>query len=344
MPSPAPLEVRVVEVVRETPDAHTLVLEPVTADPAALHYRPGQFLTVRVPTDRPGGAARCYSLSSSPLIDEHLRITVKRTPGGYGSNWICDHVVAGDTLHVLPPAGTFTPDSLDDDLLLLVAGSGITPAWSILTSCLRGGTGNVTLLYANRDEHSVIFRDALVALAGQYGDRLTVVHWLESVQGVPTRSGLRAVAAPCAGRQAFVCGPGPFMDLARAALDELGFPAERFHAERFTSLSGDPFAPQERPEPVGGPLSTVEVMLDGEVTDVPWPRDSSLLDALLRAGVDAPSSCREGNCSACACLLVEGEATMTRNDVLDARDLADGLLLACQAHPVSERLKVTYDG
>ena len=86
--------VRVVEVVRETADAHSLVLEPL--DGARFDYQPGQFLTVRVPSDRPGGAARCYSLCSSPLRDERLKVTVKRTRDGYASNWLCDHVVAGD--------------------------------------------------------------------------------------------------------------------------------------------------------------------------------------------------------------------------------------------------------
>ena len=86
--------VRVVEVVQETAEAHTLVLEPV--DGGRWQYRPGQFLTVRVPSERPGGAARCYSLCSSPVQDEPLKVTVKRTREGYASNWLCDHVTAGD--------------------------------------------------------------------------------------------------------------------------------------------------------------------------------------------------------------------------------------------------------
>ncbi|MFJ6461611.1 2Fe-2S iron-sulfur cluster-binding protein [Streptomyces sp. NPDC091387] len=343
---PAPLTVRVVQVIRETADAHSLVLEPADGERARFTYRPGQFLTVRVPSERPGGAARCYSLCSSPARDEHLKVTVKRTVGGYASHWICDHVTEGDTLEVLRPAGTFTPDSLDGDFLLCAAGSGITPVMSILVSALHAGTGAVTLLYANRDERSVIFRDELAALAEEYGDRLTVLHWLESVQGRPTASGLRALASPYAGRPAFVCGPGPFMDLATGALTGLGVPPDRITVERFTSLTGDPFAERgPAPEPEGaGPAGTAEVELDGVRHTVRWPRDTPLLDVLLAAGLDAPYSCREGNCSACACLLTEGEVAMERNEVLDATDLADGLILACQARPLSDRLKATYDG
>ncbi|MGW5090654.1 2Fe-2S iron-sulfur cluster-binding protein [Streptomyces sp. 067-1] len=344
--SPGPLTVRVVKVIRETADAHSLVLEPAEEDRAAFAYRPGQFLTLRVPSERDGGAARCYSLCSSPVRDELLKVTVKRTAGGYASHWICDHVTEGDTLQVLRPAGTFTPDSLDGDFLLLAAGSGITPVMSILTSALHAGTGGVTLVYANRDERSVIFREELTALAREYGDRLTVLHWLESLQGRPTAPGLRALAAPYAARPAFVCGPGPFMDLATGALAGLGVPAGRITVERFTSLTGDPFSePDNDPEAdTEGPVSTAEVELDGESRTVDWPRGKPLLDVLLAAGLDAPYSCREGACSACACVLVEGEVVMERNEVLDAQDLADGLVLACQARPVSDRLKVTYDG
>ncbi|MFD8451430.1 2Fe-2S iron-sulfur cluster-binding protein [Streptomyces coelicoflavus] len=344
--SPGPLTVRVVKVIRETADAHSLVLEPAEEDRAAFAYRPGQFLTLRVPSERDGGAARCYSLCSSPVRDELLKVTVKRTAGGYASHWICDHVTEGDTLQVLRPAGTFTPDSLDGDFLLLAAGSGITPVMSILTSVLHAGTGGVTLVYANRDERSVIFREELTALAREYGDRLTVLHWLESLQGRPTAPGLRALAAPYAARPAFVCGPGPFMDLATGALAGLGVPAGRITVERFTSLTGDPFSePDNDPEAdTEGPVSTAEVELDGESRTVDWPRGKPLLDVLLAAGLDAPYSCREGACSACACVLVEGEVVMERNEVLDAQDLADGLVLACQARPVSDRLKVTYDG
>jgi 3-ketosteroid 9alpha-monooxygenase subunit B len=336
--------VRVVEVVRETAEAHTLVLEP--ADGGRWDYRPGQFLTVRVPSQRPGGAARCYSLCSSPVLDERLMVTVKRTREGYASNWICDHVVAGDELEVLPPAGTFVPRDLDADFLLLAAGSGITPVLSILKTALHSGVGRVALVYANRDESSVIFRDELVALATRFPDRLTVVHWLESVQGLPTAAALRSLVAPYADREAFVCGPGPFMELAAHALGEAGMPRERVHQEIFTSLEGDPFA--EVPVvPAGGEAdgdaAELVVELDGDVTTHAWPAGAKLLDVLLAAGVQAPFSCREGACSACACVLQEGTVELEHNEVLDQADLDDGIILSCQARATSPVVKVSYD-
>ena len=341
--------VRVVEVVRETADAHTLVLEPLDGD--RFDYRPGQFLTVRVPTERPGGAARCYSLCSSPVRDTRLKVTVKRTRDGYASNWLCDNVVAGSDLEVLPPAGTFVPRDLDEDVLLVAGGSGITPVLSILKTVLHAGRGRVALLYANRDESSVIFRDELVALASEFPDRLVVVHWLESVQGLPTEPALRPLLTPYDDRPAYVCGPGVFMELATRTLSGLGVPRERVHQEVFTSLEGDPFAPVELPDATGddaaadGPAVAAEVVveLDGEVTTHSWPAGAKLLDVLLAAGRPAPFSCREGACSACACVLQDGTVDLERNEVLDDADLADGIILACQARATSPVVKVSYD-
>ncbi|MFI8998480.1 2Fe-2S iron-sulfur cluster-binding protein [Streptomyces sp. NPDC053542] len=337
MPEPRTYRVRVLEVIEETAEARSLVLLPPTGSGDRFAYRPGQFLTVRLPgADGEPAAARCYSLSSSPETGEPLKITVKRVAGGYGSHWICDHVAAGDELEVLPPAGTFTPDSLDRDLLLGAGGSGITPVLSIAKSALVSGRGKVALLYANRDESSVIFRAELRELTEDYPDRLVVLHWLESVQGLPAADRLAAVLAPYAGRDAYVCGPAPLMDAVEEALG-----GRRVHRERFFSLGADVFdAPDVPAAEEGG--ATAEVELDGETRTVRWPARTPLLDALLAAGVDAPYSCREGSCGACACRIVSGEAKMLSNDVLDEQDLAEGYVLACQAVPLTDEVEVSY--
>ncbi|MGW6869866.1 2Fe-2S iron-sulfur cluster-binding protein [Streptomyces sp. NPDC054901] len=343
--APAPagsLRVRVRERIQETPDAVSLVLD------TELPYRPGQFLTLRIP----GDGARCYSLASSPHTGEPMRITVKRVPGGLGSGWVCDTVAAGDELEVLPPAGAFTPgpDGLDRDLLLVAGGSGITPVLSLAKSALAAGRGRIALLYANRDPASVIFRHELEELAARHPDRLTVVHWLESLSGLPTAARLGGLLAPYAGREAWLCGPGPLMDAAGTALRSAGAPGSRIRRERYFSLGADVFAPaagpaQSPPADAGADAAAdavAVVRLDGETRTASWPRRATLLDALLAAGVEAPYSCREGACAACCCRVVEGEVTMVRNEVLDAEDLADGYVLACQAFPVTDRVRVTY--
>lgn len=325
-------ELTVSDVIAETADACSLVFDE------SFPYRPGQFLTLRIPSDRTGSVARCYSLCSSPDVDEHPAVTVKRTPGGFASNWICDNAKPGTTFEALAPAGVFTPHSLDTDLLLLAAGSGITPIMSIIKSALACGAGRLTLVYANRDEHSVIFRDQLRALAERHPTRLTVLHWLESLQGLPSTAHLQALTAPCT--EALICGPKPFMSAARKAV---ALPRSHVHIERFVSLSGNPFEQQATPAAAGVQPSTVEVELDGEWNRLTWPAQTRLLDLLLEAGLAAPYSCREGACSACACRLVSGEVKMLNNEVLEQEDLDDGIILACQSLPVTDLVKISYE-
>jgi 3-ketosteroid 9alpha-monooxygenase subunit B len=345
------LELQIAEVVVETDEARSLVFAVPNEDgdpdiPAGrLSYAPGQFLTLRIPSERTGSVARCYSLSSSPFTDDALTVTVKRTADGYGSNWLCDHAQAGMRIHVLAPSGNFVPTTLDDDFLLMAAGSGITPIMSICKSALAEGSGQVTLLYANRDDRSVIFADALRELSAKYPDRLTVVHWLESLQGLPSATALATLAAPYTDRPVFICGPGPFMDAARAALETLKVPAPQVHIEVFKSLDSDPFAAVKIEDTDEGdqPPATAVVQLDGETHTVSWPRNAKLLDVLLAKGLDAPFSCREGHCGACACTLRGGKVNMEVNDVLEQQDLDDGLILACQSRPESDSVEVTYD-
>ncbi|MFB9926851.1 2Fe-2S iron-sulfur cluster-binding protein [Amycolatopsis halotolerans] len=333
----------VTEVIEETADARSIVFTVPDEHLERFAYSPGQFLTLRIPSDQTGSVARCYSLSSAPH-EGRVQVTVKRTVDGYGSNWVCDELRAGATIEVLRPSGVFCPSSLDSDFLLFAAGSGITPVMSILKSALEKGDGQVVLVYANRDEQSVIFAAELRELAEWFGDRLTVVHWLESLQGLPTVTALRALAKPYAEHEAFLCGPAPFMAAAQDALRELGAPRERVHVEKFHSLTGNPFESEPEPEEdTGGETTALTVDLDGETRQVTWPRQRKLLDHLLAEGLDAPYSCREGQCSACACRIVSGEVKMLNNEVLDADDIADGIVLACQSVPLTDEVSVSYE-
>lgn len=355
----------VAEVIEETADARSVVFEVPSELQEAFAYTPGQFLTVAVPSDETGLVARCYSLSSAPHSGRH-QITVKRTVDGYASRWIVDNLKAGDTMRVLPPSGIFTPKDIDADFLLFAGGSGITPVMSIARTALEKGTGKVVLFYANEDESSVIFARQLAELVEEYADRFTVVHWLVSLQGLPSEKQLGLFASYFMSYTAFVCGPAPYMKAVTSALKELGFPRDRRHQEKFVSLGGNPFgeveevlAAQEQlkdlddgddpdeatAEPAfAGPVS-VEVELDGQQYAFDdWQGDKVLLEYLEEKGLDAPFSCREGNCSACACMVLEGDLALQHNDVLDKDDLADGIRLVCQAKPLSEKVRITYNG
>lgn len=332
-------QVPVAEVVSETDQACSVVFALRGELAQEFAYRPGQFLTIRVPTPDGDSVARCYSLCSSPLTGEPPAIVVKRMPAGIASNWIADYVTPGTVLDVLPPAGTFVPRSLDADFLLIAGGSGITPVISILKSALRSGRGRIVLIYANADERSVIFAAKLRELHAAAIGRLVILHWLDAVQGPPSPAALRELCRPYAGYEAFICGPDPYMAAARQALNELGVPAPRVHVERFLSLAENPF---EASLDAGGVAATLEVDLDDEKHKLDWPAGQRMLDVMIDACIDAPYSCREGVCGACACRLVSGEVEMAHNEVLEDADLAEGYVLACQSIALSDQVSVDY--
>ena len=334
-------QVRVAEVVTETDRACSLVLDIPAELADVFAYRPGQFLTVRVPLPAGGSVARCYSLCSSPHAGDRPAVTVKRMASGYASNWIADHVTAGSMLDLLPPAGTFTPPSLDADFLLLAGGSGITPVMSILRSALAAGRGQIVLIYANADERSVIFGPRLAELRSAAPERLLVLHWLDVLAGPPDVAALRALARPYAGYDAYVCGPDPYMAAVRQALSDLGIPGKRVHVERFLSLAENPFEATAAPE--ASVAATLAVQIDDKVHTLDWPAGRRMLDVMIDAGLDAAYSCREGICGACACRLVSGNVEMAHNEVLEDKDPADGYVLACQSVALTQEVSVSYD-
>ncbi|AYQ40671.1 3-ketosteroid-9-alpha-hydroxylase reductase subunit [Burkholderia aenigmatica] len=337
----------VADVIAESDDACSFVFDVPAALRDAFAYRPGQFLTLNVPcTD--ATVTRCYSLSSAPGIDAAPKITVKRVRDGRASNWLCDRVKAGDALDVLPPAGVFTPRTLDGDLLLFAGGSGITPVLSILKSALVHGRGMLTLIYANRDERSVIFRSELQQLAQRHPGRVRVIHWLDSVQGIPQQRHLEELARPFSQQETFICGPALFMENALAAMLGLGLPRARVHVERFASLpdtpaqAADTAASSTAAAVVSGDGAAIETVLDGDAFAFDSAPGETLLDAMLRAGVPAPNSCRMGQCGACMCRIERGEVALDSNHVLDDDEIAAGWTLACCARPASDALRVVF--
>ncbi|MFW0789241.1 2Fe-2S iron-sulfur cluster-binding protein [Gordonia sp. CPCC 205333] len=335
---------QVLEVVAETADAVSVILGVPDSLVRKFRYLPGQFLTVRVPNGEDSSVARCYSLSSSPHLDDNLIITVKRVPGGYASNWLCDNLRAGDLLTVLSPSGKFVPRSLHQDLLLVGAGSGATPLLSIAKSALIGGTATVYFYYANKTHDDVIFGSELEEILLEFPDRFTVFHRLDDHEGMPTVEGMAHAFRPFGKFDVYLCGPAKFMSAAQAAMRAAQVPLEHVHTEVFQSLAGDPFADIVIPPfEEGADSAEVTVELAGQTHTLAWPREVALLDVLLSKGIDAPYSCREGACSACACTLRSGEVQMRKNDTLVEADLAAGLTLACQAVPISDQIEIEFD-
>ena len=338
---------KVSRIVEETADARTIEFEIPQELKRTFFYRPGQHLQMHVPCG-PKPLPRCYSLSGTMTIaGDPVRVTVKRVADGRASSWLCTELKAGDTLEVAPPAGMFTPKSFDRDFLMYAGGSGITPVYSILRSVLAASKSRVRLIYANRDEQSVIFARQLVELAQKYPGRLDVVHWLDSKQGFATQSQLAELAkgwpSDLLTAQCFICGPQPFMDAASAALKSVGVPHANVHVEIFVSL------PEDADEPVvahalkAGEVATeVVAELDGIVTNTTCQPGQLLIEALEAAGMAPPFSCRSGACAACMCKLEEGEVELVHNHVLGQSDLDQRWILCCQAIPKSPKIKISY--
>ncbi|MDN5505587.1 MAG: iron-sulfur cluster-binding domain-containing protein, partial [Comamonas sp.] len=217
-----------------------------------------------------------------------------------------------------------------------------------MKTALLDGSGRVVLFYANRDERSVIFKKDLQQLAAEYPDRLQVIHWLDSVQGAPSQNQLAAWATPWVADagQAFICGPGPFMDAAQAAMIEAGMPAEQVHVERFVSLPDEETLQlmQEAAAPVEAAVdqAVVQLRLDGQEYEFNCSGTETILEAGLRAGINVPYSCQAGMCASCMCQVQDGSVHLRHNEVLDAKDLSKKWTLACQSVPTSEKLRVKF--
>jgi 3-ketosteroid 9alpha-monooxygenase subunit B len=329
----APLRIK--RVVRETADAVSLVLDVPDRHADEFVYQAGQFLTLRIDLDGQE-LRRCYSMSSAPVEDE-LRITVKRDPGGLVSNWLNDTAVEGVELHAAPPDGRFVLEAdVTDDLVAFAGGSGITPIMSLVRTALVNTSRRVRLFYANRARDSVIFADVLALLVEQHSDRLEVVFHYDDERGVVDPSILTPLVSGAA--DYYVCGPTPFMNTVEAALLDAGAPKARVHLERFVVAA-------VVVDVIESDVRTDEVVfvLDRKTITAPYRSGDTLLQTARLAGLKAPSSCETGSCGTCMAKVVEGSARMLNNDALEDDEVDEGWVLTCQSLPTSQRVRVVYD-
>lgn len=336
---------RVAEVVEETADARSYLLEIPEHLREVYAYEAGQFLTFRVPWGELE-LTRCYSLASCPGVDAVHKVTVKRVDDGRISNWFHDRLQAGDSIDVLPPSGRFTLRDHGTPLLLFAGGSGITPIVSLIKRALRFTERSVRLLYANRNAASVIFGGELDELVQAFPERLRVTHSLDDRDGLVTRERVLAEVGSVVDGDAYVCGPSAFMDVVEHALKEVGYPRERIFIERFVSPTDpDRKVPGEAPKPVPGGAVPSELVChwEGKRHLVPYQRGETILQAAQRAGIEPPYSCEEGYCSSCQARLITGSVDMPDQDCLSDEDIEDGQILACSAYPTSGDIELSWD-
>lgn len=326
---------RVREVIDETADTRSFVFDVPRELDDVYSHQPGQFCTIRIAVDGTE-VSRCYSMSSAPALGEPLTVTVKRVPGGLVSNWLHEHVRAGDELEVAPPSGVFCTSGPPGPLVAFCGGSGVTPVISIVRHTLATTDRPVRMLYANRSAEAVIFGSRLAAMVAEHSGRFEVVHHLDDQHGLVGPSDVDPFVVDDA--EFFICGPGPFMDLIEGRLGALGVDPARIAIERFTA---PPAAADIEPD--GVDTSQLTMVFGGRRTTVEHRTGETVLDSARRAGLRTPYSCELGNCATCMARLVSGSARLRANTALTPEEVADGWILTCQAIPTTSVATVDWD-
>jgi ring-1,2-phenylacetyl-CoA epoxidase subunit PaaE len=352
-----PLEVT--EVRPETRDAVVVTLKPRPEEAALFDFTQGQYLTFRRDFDGTE-LRRSYSICAGR--DEGLlRVGIKRVEGGAFSTWANEELTPGTVLEAMPPMGAFhTPidPAARKSYLGFAGGSGVTPLLSIIkTTLAREPKSRFTLVYANRQINTIMFREELEDLKNTYLGRFSLLHVLEAeTQEIDLFTG-RVDAQKCAALfrtwidlpaidTAFICGPEPMMLGIAAALREHGMSDAQIKFELFAS--GQPGRAKARPvsaKAADGDNSTdVTLTLDGATRRFRMPKaGQSLLDAALENTLDAPYACKAGVCSTCRAKVLEGEVEMLTNHALEDYEVRAGYVLSCQCYPLTDTLVVSYD-
>lgn len=351
-----PLEVSAVR--RETREAVVITLTPRPEDRGHFTWIPGQYLTLRHVL---GGeeVRRCYSICTAP--GEPLEIAVKRVPGGLFSTFAHERLAPGMVLEAMPPEGRFVVPieaARPRHYAAIAAGSGITPVLSILRTVLeRSPHSTFSLIYANRELSTIMFREELEGLKNRHLARFSLLHVLSAGhQEIPLLSGrldaeklaalFRLWIDPARLDHLLLCGPEGLMLTAAETARAHGIGEERIRFELFATAQSRP-RPPAPPAPARAAAEgrvAAEIVLDGVSHRIEMPpAGTSLLEAALAAGIDAPYACKAGVCSTCRGRVLEGEVDMIANHALEDYEVRRGYVLTCQSYPRSARVVVSYD-
>jgi ring-1,2-phenylacetyl-CoA epoxidase subunit PaaE len=350
---------KVKDVVRETPDAVTITFwHPISEE---IRYLPGQFLTFLLNINGQK-VRRSYSMSSSPHVDVSLAVSVKRVPGGLASNYLCDQIHPGDIIETLEPMGTFVPKLEPQNrrtLILIGAGSGITPLFSMAKSALHVEPGSrVWLIYGNRSQESIVYKAHLDAMEQAYGrSRFQVTHVLSQPtadwSGLTGRLNQHTLTrlleeVPAADRQnasVYLCGPDGMMAEARSALTLVGVPSDRVHKESFVTApvaAGDVIEePITDDDDAGSP--EVTIVYEGSEYKFAVAPHQTILEAALDLDIDLPYSCQAGMCTACLGRCTSGTVKLDEEDGLSESEIKAGYVLTCVAHPIGRDVVIEIE-
>ncbi|MEO0334926.1 MAG: ferredoxin--NADP reductase [Pseudomonadota bacterium] len=360
---------KVAEKIQETPNAYSFRFEIPAELETRFQYKAGQFVTLFLSVGEKH-IRRSYSLCTSPSHDRHFQITVKQVEGGLGSNHLANSIHESDTVYVTPPQGTFfqpIESGKAAEYFFIAAGSGITPVFSILKETLTTDpSAKAYLLFANRDEDHIIYKDLLADLTQTFSNRLFITHQLSKPKSAYPGSGRcdearvsDFVAEHKASQhvQAYLCGPDGFMDCARAALMSHGFNESQVRTESFTTVVADQQAQQQESTPeielegvvIGDTTAKTAIptkmtaILNGETVEVDVDPDVSVLENLINAGQNPPYSCMDGACMACMAKVTSGKVVQEDFGILTDDNVDAAEALTCQAKAASDNLVVDFD-
>jgi ring-1,2-phenylacetyl-CoA epoxidase subunit PaaE len=348
---------KVKDIKRETADAVSVAFEVPAMQQPEYQFKQGQYITLKL-TVNGEEIRRSYSLCTSPYSEKELRVAVKEVKDGKASTYINRNLKVGDSIEVMTPMGNFYTSlsgGNKKNYVLFAGGSGITPMMSILKSVLYVEKGShVTLIYANKNEDSTIFKSEIDTIASSNNNLKVAYIFDEPKQkindlqtGIITKEKTIALIENFGGVNAdeyFICGPGPMMENVKSALETLKIAKEKIHIEYFNAVI-DAVNKAEGNVVTGGNVKAkVKVIQYGIETDFVLETGSiSILDASIEAGVDAPFSCKGAVCCTCRAKLLEGKVKMDANFALTDQEVAEGYILTCQSHPLTENVVVDFD-
>ncbi|MFG3113243.1 1,2-phenylacetyl-CoA epoxidase subunit PaaE [Streptomyces sp. NPDC048197] len=341
---------RVQEVERLTDDAVAVTFTVPPELRSAFRHTPGQHIALRRTVDGQE-IRRTYSLCAPATDEPVLRVGIRHVEDGAFSTYALKELAVGDTVEVMAPAGRFVLAPRPGHFVGIVGGSGITPVLSIATTLLaQQPDARFCLIRSDRTAASTMFLEEVADLKDRYPDRFQLIHTLsreEQQAGLPSgrldedrlRTLLPALLKTDAIDGWYLCGPYGLVQGAERALRTLGVPRNRIHEEIFHVDNGAPTAPAAK----APAHSTVTATLDGRSGTWPVHDGESLLEAVLRNRADAPYACKGGVCGTCRAFLVSGEIRMDRNFALESDEVNTGYVLACQSHPVTEKVELDFD-
>ncbi len=359
-PSPLFHDLRVRRIEPDTAEATIVTFDVPDALRAVFGFTQGQYLTLRTTIDGQD-LRRSYSICAG-VDDGELRVGVRKVRGGVFSNWINEQLKPGDSISVMAPQGRFfvpIEPGARRHHVGIAGGSGITPILSIMKTVLgREALSRFTLIYGNRMLRSTMFKEELEDLKNQYMTRVVLHHvFSDDPTDAPLNMGLinrekvaefvQGVLPADSIDQVYICGPFQMNDEAEAALLAAGVAQDHIHIERFgvATPSGEPVgAVVHEAKPGDAEHAKVLIIRDGMRREIEFRKDQpSILDAASAAGMEVPFSCTSGVCGTCRAKLIEGKVRMERNFALDKAEVADGFVLTCQAHPLTERVVLSFD-